>query len=239
MRIERIGDAALYLCDYLELLHDLVADAVISDPPYGINYTRSGGERRFSKVGQTKASKARGVPPIVGDAAPFDPTHLLRFDNLLLWGADHYRERLPNGGRFLAWDKLDGMEPWDSFSDVEFAWHSKAAASRIFGMKWKGIACDKRGESNGVREHPTQKPVALMIWSIQQAGTPRRVLDPYMGSGTTGVAAARLGCEFIGIEIAPRWFEIACRRIDEAQRQPNLFSEVDMSPMRAEQSSLF
>jgi len=67
-----------------------------------------------------------------------------------------------------------------------------------------------------------------MIWCIQQAGMPRKVCDPYMGSGTTGVAAARLGCEFIGIEIEPRWYDLACRRIDEAQRQPNLFAEAEV-----------
>src|SRR5215472_15865030 len=144
-RREEIGSATLYCADCRDILPDLTVDAVISDPPYGINYTHSGGERRFSKVGQTKASKARGVPPIAGDAVPFDPTPLLIFGNVLLWGADHYRGRLPAGGRMLAWDKLAGLEPWDSFRDVEFAWHSKPSASRLFFDEMEGYRMRQEG----------------------------------------------------------------------------------------------
>ena len=128
-----------------------------------------------------------------------------------------------NHGRFLAWNKLGDMEPWDSFSDVEFAWHSEEGAARIFSMKWKGVACDKRGESNGLREHVTQKPIRLMLWSIEQCKRAYHVVDPYMGSGTTGVAAVKLGRKFTGIEIEPKYFDIACRRIAEALAAPDFF----------------
>ena len=114
------------------------------------------------------------------------------------------------------------MESFDSFSDVEFAWHSKRGAARIFNFKWKGIASVKAGEEPG-RSHPTQKPVALMRWCIEQAGSPEVVLDPYMGSGTTGVAAVKMGLKFVGIELDAGHFDTAKRRIEAALREPSLF----------------
>lgn len=248
-RVEQIGDATLYLGDCRDLAGEIVADAVISDPPYGIGYVHSG-RHGATGVGATKQAALRGNPPIVGDKPQgqrwlkknsirdrewggqatfqgdnglFDPGLWLRFRNVLVWGADHYRDRLPSSGRWLAWDKLGRSHPGgDSFSDVEFAWHSRGGASRIFSLMWKGIACEKRDGDTGVRDHPTQKPIALMLWCIQQAGMPDRILDPFMGSGTTGVAALRLGRKFIGIEIEPRWFDVACRRIEAEARQGRL-----------------
>lgn len=116
------------------------------------------------------------------------------------------------------------MEPWDTFSDVEFAWHSAERAARLFSMLWKGLACDKRGEENGLREHPMQKPIRLMRWCLEQIALPLGsvILDPYMGVGTTGVACAQLGYEFVGIEIEPRYFDIACRRVESFARQGTL-----------------
>lgn len=206
----------LYLGDCLEIAPQLQAvDALISDPPYGIDFNHYGAHGRFSGAGVTKAARKRGNYPIIGDDRPFDPNVWLGFDNVLLWGSDHYFKRLPDSGRWLAWNKLGDMMPWDSFCDVEFAWHSKEGASRIFSMKWKGIACDKAGENNGLRLHPVQKPVRLMIWCIDQAKVPEgaTVLDPYMGSGTTGIACLRTGRNFVGIEIDEHHFATAVERI--------------------------
>lgn len=226
-----IGNATLYLGDCRAIVPDIARgqfEAIITDPPYGIDFNHSGAHGRFNGVGVTKAARARGNHPVIGDNEPFDPRPWLGFcDNVIMWGADHFYPRLPDSGRWLAWNKLGDMEPWDSFSDVEFAWHSKEAAARIFNMKWKGIACDKRGEDNGLRVHETQKPIALMRWCIQQADNPRIILDPYMGSGTTGVAAAQAGLTFVGIEIAERHFQKACERIENAQRQSSLLDGYD------------
>jgi site-specific DNA-methyltransferase (adenine-specific) len=236
-RVERIGNATLYLGDCREIAHTLVFDAIISDPPYGIDYNHSGAHGRFKGVGVTKAALLRGNHPIVGDTEQFDPRPLIGLcSNVLLWGADHFYPRLPDSGRFLGWNKLGDMKPWDSFSDVEFAWHSADKAARIFSMKWKGIACSKAGEDNGLREHPTQKPIRLMSWCIEEAGRPQIILDPYMGVGTTGVAAAQLGLHFTGIEIEPRYFDIACRRIEKAQRQGGMFR--DEPRRKAEQKAM-
>ena len=119
----------------------------------------------------------------------------------------------------------------DVFSDVEFAWHSANKPAKIFSHLWKGLAFSQVGERDGLvngrasRLHPTQKPVQLMAWCIQQAGSPAVVCDPYMGSGTTGVAAVELGLSFVGIEIDEDYFRIACDRIARASVQPRLFED--------------
>lgn len=219
-----IGDATLYLGDCLEILPTLgQVDAVVTDPPYGIGYVKGSGGRTGAYRG-SKENCGRNTAPIVGDDRPFDPIPWLAYRNVLMWGANHFVRRIPEGcGRWLAWNKLDDMEPFDDFSDVEFAWHSLGKASRICNFKWKGgIARVKAGEDK-TRDHPTQKPVGLMLWCLNQIGAAETILDPFMGSGTTGVACVKMGRKFIGVEIEPKYFDIACRRIEEAQRQPDMF----------------
>jgi len=167
--------------------------------------------------------------PIHGDDKPFDPTPWLHFKNVLLWGADRYKTRLPDTGIFLAWDKHIGVGPNDSFVDCEFAWCNAKPKRNIFRHLWKGIVCSKIGESldnskHFVREHPSMKPVALMRWCIEHFKLPpgSMILDPYLGSGSTGIAAVTMGHRFIGIEIDPDYFAIACARIEKAQRQTRM-----------------
>lgn len=221
MRREVIGAATLYLGDCREIAPTLARPAaVISDPPYGIGYVLGA----QPKNGAGKHSRANSGQPVYGDAEPFYPAPWLALaDDVILWGANHFAARLPHG-RWLAWNKLGDLEPYDSFSDVEFAWHNRRAADRIFSLMWKGI-CQAVKDDAGNRAHPTQKPVALMRWCIEQAKVPAggTILDPYMGSGTTGVAAVQMGHLFVGIEIEPRYFDVACRRIEAAQRQADLF----------------
>ena len=190
-------------------------DAVITDPPYGIGYVHAGGKTR----GVAGPSVHAGIA-IVGDSGPFDPTHMLDFDNAIIWGADHFAQCLPVG-RWLIWDKRCGVTPERDQADCEIAWHSRAGVSRVFRHVWDGMIRDS--EKGQQRTHPTQKPIAVMRWCIEQAGRPAIVLDPFMGSGTTGVACAQLGRKFIGIEIEPRYFDIACRRIEQAYAQGKLF----------------
>lgn len=206
------GRVELYLADCLDVLPGISRSAaIISDPPYGIGYVRGRHGRGLHR------KRKRNIEPIHGDDEPFDPEHLLSFRRVLLWGADHFRRRLPEGGRFLAWNKLGHhTEGWDSFSDVEFAWHSQPGASRIFSLMWKGL-CQGAGIDKGTKRHQaTQKPIALMDWSIQQANLveDQVVVDPYMGSGTTGVSAVRLGHRFIGIEVVAKHFWRARERIE-------------------------
>ena len=211
------GRAVLYLGDNREIWPALGvrADAIVTDPPYGIGWAHRGGGRGLSSK--------RHTTPIIGDDVAFDPgPWLQRSDEIVLWGANHFAARLPHG-RWLAWNKLADLAPFDSFSDVEFAWHNRRGADRIYSLLWKGLL---QGEkiNNGLREHPTQKPVALMGWCLDQAKVfaGAVVADPYMGAGSTGVACMRRGCRFIGIEIDEGYFRTACRRIGEAARQPDL-----------------
>jgi site-specific DNA-methyltransferase (adenine-specific) len=217
-RIETLAEGVtLYLGDCREILPTLgKVDAVVTDPPYGIAHVKGAG-------GHGKHNR-RNIAPIVGDEADFDPTPLLGLaDDVILWGASHYAQRLPHG-RWLVWDKLGEMASYDSFSDIEVAWHNRRGAERLIRHMWKGICQDS--EKDSTREHPTQKPIVVMQWCIKQIPPPATlILDPFMGSGTTGVAAVKLGRKFIGIEIEPKYFDIACRRISEALKQPDMFIE--------------
>jgi DNA modification methylase len=131
-------------------------------------------------------------------------------------GASHFARRLPEDGSWLAWDKSEGgTGPKDTFVDCEFAWCSVPGIKRnILHHLYKGVACRKAGEDNGRRLHAQQKPVRLMRWCIRLLGLPLDavILDPYMGVGTTIVAALREGYRAIGIEVDPGYCELARRR---------------------------
>jgi site-specific DNA-methyltransferase (adenine-specific)/modification methylase len=204
MKKEIIGEATLYLGDMREILPTLHrVDAVITDPPYGISITKS-----------NRISKSRGFAADSWDDEPIGDAHLSLMhsagDKHLYWGGNYFQ--LPPARCFLIWDKQnEGRD----FADCELAWTDFDAVARIFRMRPMNM--------DGGKVHPTQKPIALMEWCIQIAGLPETILDPFMGSGTTGVAASRLGRSFIGIEREPKYFDIACKRIDEAQRQVSLF----------------
>lgn len=229
-RIERIGEAILHLADCLEILPTLDrSHALISDPPYGIatNTDRTGRRLGGKSKGLLPTHQTAKHEPVIGDDRPFDPAPLLDFEKVILWGGNHYCERLPGSPHWLIWDKREGTGPDDS-ADCELAWTNLKGPARMYRHLWRGLC--RRGEENiaagrdSWRLHPTQKPVALMVWCIAQAGTPAVVVDPYMGSGSTGVAAARMGLRFIGLEIHPPYFDIACERIDAAYRQQRLFA---------------
>jgi site-specific DNA-methyltransferase (adenine-specific) len=216
-----IGRATLYLGDCRDILPTLPkVDAVVTDPPYGIAHERI---HTFASPDAGGKHNRRNSRAIKGDKQPFDPAPFLDFPEVVLWGANHFAQRLPHG-RWLAWNKLAGMAEFDSFSDVEFAWRKGRGKDRIFTHLWKGI-CQASEKGGRERVHPTQKPVALMKWCIGQLGKAETVLDPYMGSGTTGVAAVQMGRDFIGCEIEPDFFDIACKRIEDAQRQGDFFVE--------------
>jgi site-specific DNA-methyltransferase (adenine-specific)/modification methylase len=211
-----IGDATLYHGDCLEILPTLSkVDAVITDPPYGIGYSHGVGG------GKLAASTRFDSHPVVGDDVPFDPVPWLGFDRVVLFGANHFASRLPDSAFWLVWDKRDGVCSNDQ-ADCEMAWVKGRGNARVIRHLWNGMLKDS--ERGIQRVHPTQKPVEVMAWAIKQVGNPSAILDPFMGSGTTGVACANLGRKFIGIEIERKYFDIACERIDNAYRQTRMFA---------------
>lgn len=243
MRVETIGDATLYLGDCRELLSDPPkVEAIIGDPPYGqalkVNvgmgslHAGNRNKRVIQRGGGVCALSPNMYPDIHGDKEPFDPQPWLALaPTVLFWGAHKFADRLPPGG-WLVWDKVPTGKLRDQ-GDGEAAWINRDQALRIFRLLWDGL-CVGEGARHEVtagqqRYHPAQKPEVLMRWCIEQAGRPTSIWDPWMGAGSTGVAAVQMGLSFIGCEIEPRYFGIACSRIEQAYKQRPLF---DAEPVR-------
>lgn len=217
-----IGNATLYLGDCLEILPTLPkVGAVITDPPYGIGFKHGGNDRTGIGMGRY-ATQFAGVP-VVGDDRPFEPAAFLHLGvPTVMWGGNHFANKLPASACWLIWDKRAASGHTNDFADCEIAWTNLKGVARVFRHHWDGmLKASERGEP---RVHPTQKPIALMEWCIAQVGTPGIILDPYLGSGATGIAASRANAHFIGCEISPEYFDIACERIENAQRQTRLFA---------------
>ena len=196
--------------------------AIVSDPPYGINYRSR--HNQGHKGARKKFCREQNWKPIQGDQQEFNPGPWLDFPWVAMFGFEHFRDKLPAGGRLLIWDKLAGKTPSHQ-ADVEIAWTNTPGKSRIHTQLWRGIM--RGGEenvSNGPKRHPNQKPAALMEWVIREMSLPHGTLivDPYMGSGSTGIAAFRLGYPFVGVEIDFSFFESARQRIELEIRQPVL-----------------
>ena len=115
------------------------------------------------------------------------------------------------------------MNHSNDFADCELAWTNIKGSVRLVRHMWNGMI--RASENKYPRVHPTQKPIVVMEWAISQLKKdPETILDPFMGSGTTGVACANLGRKFLGIEIERKYFDIACERIDAACSQSRLFA---------------
>lgn len=210
MRTETIGDCTLYLGDCREILPTLgKVDAVVTDPPYGIG--KDGQARTTGGNGGRKAYEFLGWDAERPDPELFDLI-LASADQHVIWGGNYFADLFPPTGKWLVWDKGQRINQ----SDGELAWTSRSGALRIFDKNRVALLIEGA-------EHPTQKPIEIMKWSILQLDAPSTILDPFMGSGTTGVACVKLGRRFIGIEREPTYFDIACRRIEAAYKQPDLF----------------
>ncbi len=219
-RKEIIGDCTLYQGDCLEVMPGLGEfDAVVTDPPYGIDYGRGGG---FS----TKHGWSPWREKVEWDAdrPPREAFEMFRGRSVhqIVWGGNYFTDWLPPSMRWLVWDK--GQRSF-SLADCELAWTNQNNAARVFDYP-RALAL-KDG-----KQHPTQKPVALMEWCIKWLTDSITILDPFMGSGTTGVACVNLGRKFTGIELDPQYFDVACRRIEEAYKQPRLFDEPAPKPVQ-------
>jgi site-specific DNA-methyltransferase (adenine-specific) len=208
-----IGDATLYqgdCMDILPLLNDV--DAVISDPPYGLGDKMTGGTKRFSTgeggmktLGDWDAQPVSGLLDALAGVAPIK----------MLWGGNYYP--VPESRGWLVWVKPNGVQ---TMASVELCWTNIDMNSKHFTHSVNGWN----------RDHPTQKPIDLMCWCLSFAPKAKTICDPFMGSGTTGVAALMDGRKFIGIERETKYFDAACRRMEQVHAQGRLFT-----PARAKQ----
>ena len=245
-RIERIGDAELHLGDCLEILPRVgKVDVVVTDPPYGVNF-------------KTKTNDYRG-------SRHFDAGKSLRATTLYEDTPEHVRAlisaavplALSVAGRALIFSGPAMLRSYPEPASVgsvytpngagRTAWGFQCTHPVLFYGKDPYLQDGLGGRPNSYRDeqpngekidHPCPKPVAWMLWAVARASRiGETILDPFMGSGTTGVACAKLGRKFIGIEIDPGYFDIACRRIDDAYRQRDLFRD-EPKPVKPTQPSL-
>jgi DNA modification methylase len=222
-RAEVIGDATLYLGDCREILPTLPkVDAVVTDPPYGIIHKPShGGSWANTRIAGDSDTSVRDE--VLAD-----------FDNVVAFGS-WKTPPIADAKGAVVWDK----GPAFGMGDKAFPWKGSWELAYIRGSLWRGRRDEGvlRGpivvtwESAG-RVHPHEKPIWLCAHFIRKAPSAVTILDPFMGSGTTGVAALMLDRKFIGIEIEPRYFDIACRRIEEAWKQPRLFNDAAPKPIQ-------
>lgn len=205
---QTIGTATLYRGDCMEVLPTLGwFDAVITDPPYGLAEKLQGGTWGKSFEGAYKDWDA---------VAPSDLVDMVLnlAEKAIIWGGNYFA-LLPSRC-WLVWIKRDAVR---TMAGCELAWTNFDANAKF--IDWTIAATNSERVA-----HPTQKPLAVMRWCIEQAGNPESILDPFMGSGTTGVAAIQLGRTFTGIEREAKYFDIACKRIEQAYAQGQLFEPV-------------
>ena len=207
MKVE-IGNATLYLGDCMDILPTLPkVDAVITDPPYGIADKWKGGGGH----GWGNARAEAGLRNDWDAEVPSDKLMGLILEagnEQIIWGGNYFN--LPPTRCWLIWNK---PERGFSLAEAELAWTNRDNVIRVFDAP----------RSDKGRQHPTQKPLSLMVWCVEKTKA-TTILDPFMGSGTTGVAAIQLGRKFIGIEREPKYFDIACKRIEQAVAQGQLFA---------------
>ena len=207
-----IGNATLYLGDCRDILPTLEkVDAVVTDPPYGIG--AASGIGKITKEGSDFSDDISGWDDAIPPRELFD--HILQCsDYQIIWGGNYFG--LPPTPCFFVWDKIQPEQ--FTLAMAEMAWTNIKKPAKIW--RWKSQSIN----GGDPKFHPTQKPEGLMKWCIGYVPDPAQtILDPFMGSGTTGVAAVQMGRRFIGIEREQKYFDIACKRIEDAQRQGDMF----------------
>lgn len=208
MKVEKIGSQTLILGDCMSVMPELGKfDAVLTDPPYGIGITKS-----------NRLAVSRGMGGKAWDDQPADMAPLLALGcPMIVWGGNYFD--LPPCRAPLVWDKNNAGR---DFADFEMAWTNIDMVARRIIFRPMNM--------DGGKLHPTQKPIAVMEWCLGFLPEAHTVLDPFCGSGSTLVACQKLGRAGTGIEIDPDYFDIACKRVEEATRQPDLFIAPTVKP---------
>lgn len=219
VNVEKIGDCTLYLGDCMEVMAGLGrVDAVVTDPPYGIGADKSMHKNSGTQYGNAAAAK-RVYADTDWDSSPIDAATVAAIlsagEDCIIFGGNYFD--LPPSRCWLVWDKKNGT---NAFADCELAWTNLDKPVRKIEHMWNGMIRAGGEERN---DHPTQKPLRVMEWCLTHIPAAKNILDPFMGSGTTGVACVKAGRSFIGIEREPSYFDIACRRIEKAYAQGDMF----------------
>ena len=195
--------------DIARLLDGVTADILLTDPPYGKLKIFTG-----NTVGKDNAAKCKQY-----DAKAYQGEGTFRLEPVLLaasgsykraviWGGNYFADVLPITTAWLVWDKRAGARSW--YSDCELAWSDLRTTARVFTFTWQGMI--RQGE-HVERTHPTQKPVELMEWILTKlAPKTSTVLDLFVGSGTTIIAAEREKRRCYGMEISPAYVDVAVAR---------------------------
>ncbi len=221
-----IGNATLYLGDCLEILPTLPkVDAVITDPPYGIGFAGSATKDSPTPSGVTYLSFVDSPENIRDLIVPRFQTALGIAKRAAITPgiANHRLYPKPDAEGVFWYPSGANSGPWGFVTHQPIYYYGACPfLARGQGRRATGKQATMRAEENG---HPCPKPVDQMVWLVDRASwRGETVLDPFMGSGTTGVACVENGRKFIGIEIEPKYFDIACRRIEDAQRQVRMFA---------------
>ena len=211
-----IGNATLYHGDCRDVLPMLPrVDLMLTDPPYGIGIDGQKESLNRNPKHNRKAHDFLGWDNETPERLVFE---LLRYKSAgqIVWGGNYFTDKLPYPTKgWLFWDKGQrGL----TMSDGELAWTSYEFPMRAYTLNRVAL------QEDGGTEHPTQKPLRLMTWCLGLVPDAHTVCDPFMGSGTTGVACAQLGKAFTGIERERKYFDIACERISRAQSQGQMFA---------------
>ncbi len=205
--------------------------AVVTDPPYGMNLDTDWSDC-IGSIGRKNNTRGNKYDQVIGDDKPFDPSHLFEFfgktKEIFLFGADYYAERIPKrgDGSWLAWDKRKESQADAIGAEFELIWSKAKHKRRILRHDWFGFLSSESGAEARNRQHPTQKPVALIADIIQQWALDEGiVIDPYLGAGATMVAAEQLDRVCYGLEIEPKYCAVILERMSAMGRVPELANE--------------
>lgn len=231
MRVERIGSATLYLGDCREVLPTLEGvDAVVTDPPYGVVF--AGKSTKHTARDNIGYSGFEDTPDYIRSVCvPIIVQCIDRFGRVVMTPglrmAFAYPE--PQNMGTIFYPSGAGMGKWGFTCSQPIFYYGKCPyLAKSMGSRPDSFESVESAPPNG---HPCPKPEGVMKWLISRASLiGDTILDPFLGSGTTGVACSKLGRSFIGIEIEPKYFDIACRRIEAAQRQSDLFVQAPVAP---------
>ena len=223
-------DFGFYNMDCMEGMKqfpDNYFDLAIVDPPYGIgvmsmNYTKSGAVRTHGySAAKRRDYRKQAEWDVKPDKDYFD--ELFRVSkNQIIWGGNYFADILPTSKSFVVWDKRCNDAMRNDFADCEYAWASQGVA-RMFRYVWNGMIQGNM-KNKEERFHPTQKPVALYEWILNNYAKPGyKILDTHVGSASSLVACHNLGFDYVGFELDQDYFILASERLESVKAQTSIF----------------